>query len=227
MIESFGILNTGMERDSPWYGFSYAGYYLIAPDGVVRSKFFNDLNADRTTSAGILVREFDLPVGGRQGEATTRHLALSWSASNATLRPGQRALLEVEIELRPGMHLYAPGDHSYLSLKWTAPAVAGVEIPAPVLPEPDLKHLPAIDETVPVYSGSVRLLRDIHVLGGREFPEELSGRERIEVTGIFHYQACDANRCYLPAEIPMTWSFALEPHDHERVPEALRRTTDD
>ena len=189
----------------------------------MQSKYFNELNADRTTAASILVKKFNGAGGASRGEVDTKHLTLTWSASNATLRPGQRTALILTVQLKPGMHLYAPGDHEYLAIDWRMPAVEGAEVLDAEYPPAGMKHLPAIDETVPVYENSVRILRDLHTLGGREFPEVLQGRDRLEIEGVFHYQACDARRCYFPAKIPMKWSFDLEPHDHDRVPEEMRR----
>jgi hypothetical protein len=223
IIDSFGIVNTSVPADSPYFGFAYAGYYLIDVDGVVTAKFFNDLNADRTTSASILVREFDGEGDGRQGEAKTPHLTLNWSASNLTLHPGERGALVIEVELESGMHLYAPGDHQYLAVDWQMKEVGGAEFLEPVFPAAETKHLPAIQETVPVYQGAMRVLRDVHILGGREFPEELQGREQLEIIGEFKYQACDADRCYFPESIPLKWNFNLQDHDLTRVPESIRR----
>ena len=227
IIESFGIVNTSVSEDSSDYGFPYAGYYLTDREAVVRAKFFNELNADRTTAANILARQFDAGGGGAGGEAETRHLNLAWSASNSILRPGQRALLVLDVEVGSGMHLYAPGDHRYLAIEWEMSAAAGVEFLETVFPPAEMKHLAAIKEIVPVYHDSIRIVRDVHILGGKEFPEELQGKDSLEVTGVFKYQACDADKCYFPAKIPLKWTFELQDHDLVRSPEELRRGASD
>ncbi len=212
-----------MPSDHPLYGFPYAGYYLLDGDGIVISKFFNKENNDRFMSANILVRQFGAKVGERQGEAKSKHLTLEWSATNTTLRPGPRAALVLNVKLKPGMHLYAPGDHEYISVDWPLGAPDGTEVLDTVYPEAEMVHLPAIDETVPVYEGSLKLVRDIHLLGGPSLPDALEGQDSLEITGEFKYQACDDKACYLPATIPLKWTFTLEPHDLERVPEEIRR----
>lgn len=227
LIERFDILNDrSVEPDNPYFGFAYAGCYLIDKNGVVREKFFNEKNNDRYTSASILVHKFDAEADSRQGRAETKHLTLTWSASNAGLRPGQRAALVLEAELKPTMHVYAPGDHRYISVKWTVNEVEGLETLEPSYPPAGMKHLPAIKQTVPVYHGSLRVVRDIHVLGSLEYPEALEGVDRIAVAGEFRYQACDEKLCYPPTTIPLEWTFELQPHDRTRVPEELRRAGD-
>lgn len=223
IIGRFGIINTGVPADSPHYGFAYAGYYLVDAEGVVTAKFFNEENNDRTTASNILVREFNADIGELRGEAETDHLTLAWSAGNATLRPGQRTLLILEIEPKPGMHLYAAGEHSYEAIEWRVAETPGAELKAVVYPEAAMMHLPAIKETVPVYDEPLRLVRDLRVEGSREFDEVLQGKESLTLEGEFVYQACDAKKCYRPASVPLKWIFVLEQHDLVRVPDEIRR----
>lgn len=223
IIDAFGIANAGVPKDSPFYGFAYAGYYLVDAEGVVQSKYFGEENNDRTTSSHILVSQLGAEAAG-QGEAKTDHLALRWSTSNTSVRPGQRAALVLEVELPEGMHVYAPGvEGGYIPIDWQIEGIEGTELPEVEYPEAKVKHLPAIDETVPVYEGKLRLVRDLRVLGGPNPPEGLEGKETIEVVGTFRYQACDAEECYFPQTLPVTWTLDLEAHDMERVPEDIRR----
>lgn len=223
IIDAFGIVNTGVPKDSPYYGFAYAGYYLVDAEGVVTAKYFGEENNDRTTSSHILISEFGAEAAG-QGEAKTDHLALRWSTSNTTIRPGQRAALVLEIDIPEGLHVYAPGvEGGYIPIDWQIDDIAGVELPAVDYPEAVKKHLAAIGETVPVYQGKLRLVRDLRVLGGPDPPEGLEGKETIEVAGTFRYQACDAEECYFPQTLPLRWALDLEAHDMERVPEEIRR----
>lgn len=89
------------------------------------------------------------------------------------------------------------------AIDWDLPTVAGTELFAMTYPDGEMKELKAIQETVPVYQEKLRLARDVHMLGGREWPEELK-------TGV-----------------PLKWTLILEPHDLIRVPENLRRAPED
>lgn len=190
---------------------------------MVKAKFFNQENNDRTTASNILVRQFNADGSELKGEAETAHLTITWSAANAVLRPGQRTVLILDIEPRPGMHLYAAGDHSYGAIDWRVDPTPGADLKGVVYPEAEMMHLPAIRETVPVYEGTLRLVRDLRVEGSREFDQVLKGKESLILAGEFAYQACDAKKCYRPATVPLRWTFDLEPHDLVRVPDAIKR----
>ena len=226
VIDTFGLVNKDVEPDSPYYGFALAGYYLLDAEAVVTAKFFNEANNDRFTAANILVREFDAGAE-HQGKAETRHLKLAWSVTNPAVRPGQRVALTLEIEPRRGMYLYAPGEHAYMAIDWELEPVDGTELFATSYPAGERKELKAIQETVPVYQKKLRLARDLHMLGGREWPPELEGVGELTLEGTLRYQACDARRCYTPATVPLKWTLQLEPHDLTRVPTALRRVPED
>jgi hypothetical protein len=223
VIQAFGIVNTNVEKDSPYYGFAWAGYYLVNHDGVVTAKFFNEANNDRTTAANILVQQFGADAGSRQGKARTKHLTARWSVTNDTVRPGQRGALVLEVKMKPGMHLYAPGEHDYIAVEWPMEESPGAEFLAAAYPEPETLYLEVIDESVPVFEGKIKVVRDLHMMGSREWPDDLKDVETLEIKGEFRYQACDDKACYPPVAIPMTWTLNLEPHDRVRVPEDIRR----
>ena len=80
--------------------------------------------------------------------------------------------------------------------------------------------------TVPVYEGSLRILRSVRIPVGGELPPEVAENGELVLESEFHYQACDADVCYLPQSIPMRWKLQLDGHDLERVAEELRRAQD-
>ena len=88
------------------------------------------------------------------------------------------------------------------------PGADGAELVEPTYPPAETMHLAAIDETVPVYYDAIRIVRDVHLLGSRELPDVLKGRDELEVRGTFDYQACDARKRYPPARLgsrPPAW----------------------
>ena len=79
-------------------------------------------------------------------------------------------------------------------------------------------RLEAIDETVPVYEGKARFVRDLLV-----GPVSVVKPGELAVEGSFRYQACDDRMCYNPRDIPLKWIFRIAPLDSERAPEELQR----
>ena len=64
VIRKFGIFNTSIPDDHPFYGVPHPGEYLVGPDRKVRSKFFEPAYQDRFTAGRILVSEFGAETGG-------------------------------------------------------------------------------------------------------------------------------------------------------------------
>ena len=78
----------------------------------------------------------------------------------------------------------------------------------------------AIDETVPVYSGKFRLVRDVTVAKDQKL-KALNGQ--LTIDGEFRYQACDNRMCYNPQTVPVKWTLHIDAHDRERAPAELRK----
>jgi hypothetical protein len=223
VIRAFGILNESVAKDHQFYGIPNPGDYLIDENGVVKAKFFEEKYADRYTAGQILIRTLGVDAGAKRTEIETDHLTLTSSASDEIVRGGNRLALVLEVDLNDKMHVYAPGVKGYIPIEWTMEAVSGLtEFPASY-PASEMLHLPAINETVPVYQGRFRVVRDILVGQPKEIQHLLNEKGELLVKGSFRYQACDDKICFLPKTIPLEWTFRFEEHDRTRAPEEIRR----
>jgi DsbC/DsbD-like thiol-disulfide interchange protein len=128
----------------------------------------------------------------------SKHLKVRLSQAPAASKAGKKLRLTAEIELAPGMHVYAPGvEKPYLPILITFPAKQDKVTIGPVkFPAAKKVHLPAIDETVPVYSGTFPLSFDV-TLKDPSSPAE--------ITAELKYQTCDDRICYRPVTLPLTW----------------------
>ena len=95
-------------------------------------------------------------VGGKQLTAVT-------SASNSAVRTGQRIALVVDVELKPKMHVYAPGVENYIPIDWKLADSDAAKVYPVQYPASEKLHLAAIGETVPVYQWHVRFTRAITI----------------------------------------------------------------
>jgi len=210
VIRAFGILNTNIPRKSKAYGIPFPGTYIIDENGVVRAKFFEEDHRERYTASSILVRYFRDDAGRAVKTVETKHLKLTASASDAVVHPGSRITLVLKVELKPKMHVYAPGvAGGYIPVAWEIPQTGAWVALAAGYPESRTLHLEAIDETLPVFEGTFRLTRDV-VFGQRTELAPVVRDGRITVKGSFRYQACDDKMCYPPQTLPLEWSFAVE-----------------
>jgi hypothetical protein len=223
VIQAFGVLNTSVPKDHQNYGIPNPGEFLINADGTVRAKYFEENFRDRFTGGQILVTELGGDAGAAQKRIETDHLTATIWSSDAIVRGGNRLALGIDIELKPKMHVYAPGVEGYLAIDWTMQSTEGLEVFEVRYPESRRLELPAINEVVPVYEGSFRLLRDVHIGQPNDVAAVLDPQSRILLRGRLRYQACDDKLCYLPQALDLSWTIELEQHDRTRAPENLRR----
>lgn len=219
-IRELGILNETIAPDHDFFGIPHPGTYLIGADRKVQSKYFEDSYRDRFSAASVIIRELD-GFGETQGEAQAKNLKLRWGAATNTVAPGQRVTLELVVDLPEKMHVYAPEVDGYIPISWEIEPREIVTLFDAEYPDAEMLHLPAIDETVPVYEGAFRILRDVRVNNSRELAKFLDDG-KITLNGKFRYQACDDKVCYIPETVPVKWTLAVKQHDRTRVPNDLR-----
>ncbi len=239
VIRAFGIFNENAPQDSFVHGVPNPGTYVLDAAGVVTAKYFEEDYHERVTASDILARQFGADPAAGPGVQETRHLRLSAASSAAMARGGQKIALVLNIELKPGMHVYAPGVRGYKPVAWEmltteseAPAAgktAGeARLPGRLFtevawPAPKMLHLKAIGETVPVYEKKLRLVREVTVPSDKLLREVTSQSGVLRLEGVFRYQACDAKTCYNPVALPLVFAIQILKHDSERVPAELRR----
>ena len=218
IIRAYGLLNETVPKGM-FYGIPYPGTFLLDSKGTVIAKYFEDDYTDRITVSDILTQRFGATVPAVSGAAhatvAEKHLTISASASTAVLRSGQRIALVLDVELKPGIHVYAPGVQGYIPIDLAIAQSPAATAHPGVYPPSKMFHLEAIQETVPVYTGAFRVLREV-TIGKAVKPGDLT------IEGTFRYQACDDVKCFLPTTIPVKWTFKVEPHDLERAPASIR-----
>lgn len=223
IIRSLGILNETLPHDSPFFGIPNPGTFILDAKGNIKAKYFEDDYKERFTAADILTHQYGVdPAAGRH-EVIGKQLTAVASASNFIVRGGERVALAFDIDLKPKMHVYAPGVENYIPIEWTlkeSPAFTAHDV---VTPKPAMLHLPVIDETVPVFTGHFRIVRDITIAAEQKVKPLVDAAGQFTVEGTLRYQACDDRVCYVPQELPVKWTFQLEGHDRERVPADLQR----
>ncbi len=215
IIRDFGIFNTNVPEDHEWYGMCFPGTYLVDENGVVQSKYFEEMHRQRYTADSILVKEF-----GAEGVKSKRyksdHLFLTVSAAQHTVRPGNIVTLVFDVVLPEKMHVYAPGVESYRPLVIEVVEDPYLKAHPTVFPEAKTLHLEVIEETVPVYEGEVRVLQDVTI-------SPRLREESVTIPVNFSYQACDDQICYPPWKFQVEVDLDIEQHDRERAPEHLRK----
>jgi hypothetical protein len=224
IIRSFDILNETTKPGTLTYGIPYPGVYIVDVTGKVVSKYFEDDYKDRVSTAAILAREFDAPIASAAGVSETKHLKVTTAASNDVARPGLRIALSVDIELKPNMHLYAPGVRGYIPIGWQLEDGGPAAKLHPFkYPQSEKLRLEAIGETVPVYRGRVKIVREITFGQEAALKTLVTPTGELIIKGSFRYQACDDRTCYIPQDVPVEWRFKYEGLDRQRAPTEFQR----
>ena len=109
IIRAFGILNETVKPGTPQFGIPYPGTFMVNTKGTVVAKYFEDDFRERVSASDILVRQFGAVADAASGSVETNHLRLTTAASMAVARPGHRIVLSLDLDLKPNMHVYAPG----------------------------------------------------------------------------------------------------------------------
>lgn len=223
IIRAFGIFNTNIEVGTRGYGIPFPGIYIVDASGAVKSKYFEDDYRERYTASSVLSKEFGV-TGTEVSKLEAPQLTLIAWAADQNVAPGARTTLVVELELKPQMHVYAPGVKSeYIPIEWK---MAGGQTYLPLetkFPAPHTQYFPAMKESVPVYTKRVRLERDVVVGQEGEIAALLQPGRTLEMQSEFSYQVCDEKKCFPPRTVPLKWTLHVNSPDTERVPEPIRK----
>lgn len=218
VISAFGILNETVPKDSGVYGIPYPLTYMVNANGVIVSRIVDEDFRQRYTVGDILSGTLPVRNPATQAESQTKHLKVITSASDSVIRPGEHIRLLLDIEMKPLMHVYAPGVEGYIPIAWKIAESAAFSVKDVEFPESKKLHLVAIDETVPVFQNKFTLQREIVIAQPKDLMPVLNGGKELVVEGTLRYQACDDRLCYIPQNVPLKWTFKFEPLDTQRAP---------
>lgn len=222
-IRKLGIFNEKQPRESLKYGVPYPGSFVLDSSGKILSKSFEEDPRERETLGAILSSTFDISTGLVTSTHSTNHLTAVTSASNAVIRPFQVIRLRLDVHLKPGMHVYAPGVVGYKAIAWELDTSLAFRARRQLFPPSKQLFLRAIDETVQVYDGEFHVQTEIAFPEHGQIAKAVNEHGQLLVSGSFTYQACDDKTCYLPFKVPTSWTFQYENLDEPRVPEQIRR----
>ena len=200
-------------------GTPFPGTFIVDREGRVTSRFFEEFYRERNTAANIMLK-LGTPISGIAGSSgETAHLEISASQSNPDITVGSRFHLALDVTPKPGMHVYAPGaaelGYRVINLKLDAPGF--LRLLPPAYPASEIYHFEPLDERVPVYLQTFRLVQEIIVEGDPESTAQLAEIDALTLTGRLDYQACDDTVCFNPTSVPLTWTLAVSPLDRQRA----------
>lgn len=210
IIRRFGLVDRGFKATGDLVGkdIPYAATFLADARGVIQDKFFEAAAENRRTMASILVLQGEPGTGGQEVRAD--HFTLRTSSSNAEAAPGQRFTLVLDFDLKPKHHAYAPGVRGYRPLELRLEPDPIFEVHETRYPPAGTYYFAPLKETVPVFEGRFRLLKDVTVTLAGALPRFKDADEvPVTLTGSLRYQVCSDVVCYPPASLPLRWTLRI------------------
>jgi hypothetical protein len=208
-ITAWGLLNQSASGRTA--GVPHPGTFIIDRRGVIRSRFFEREYQERSTAASILTR-LGLDAGGDVRDIDGAQARFRISVSDATVAPGQRLTLRIDVTPGPRMHVYAPGQQGYIPIALTIDATPDIRVVHPmVYPTPGTFYFAPLKETVKVYEKPFRLMQDVTLALTPSFRQRATSGDTLRLTGSLEYQACDDKVCYRPQTVAVEWTMKLVP----------------
>lgn len=205
VIRKFGIFNSNMAPDLRSYGVPHPVEYLVSPEGIVVKKYFVPNYQHRVSGSAVALREF----GSVEGDAPvvtlgSGALAVQIGLSSGKVFAGQEVGFFAHFALQPGWHIYGtplPASYTTTSITFESPSVLRQKVE---LPAAEMLDIPALGETLPVYSGSFSGAGALLL----KFPLP---EGRLVLPGRLTFQQCSDTICEPPETMPFELALTLEP----------------
>jgi cytochrome c biogenesis DsbD-like protein/AhpC/TSA family protein len=185
----------GIPKREMFWGVPYPGAFLLAEDGRVLQKRFQQSYRERETGAALLEQGF----GGRssfpkaQTHAQGEEVMIRAMLDSDTYRWFQRLWLTVEVTPALGLHVYGqPIPDGYIPLSVEVEPIDGLEIGLPEFPTPQPYRIAGLDEEFFVYE------RHVEVSVPLTFTRE---GDDLTLHLTVRYQACSEADCFPPQTV--------------------------
>ena len=235
-IKKYGILNPAVEwalgpdKDDPavqaevqkyvsvvgtrasMIGIPFPGTFILDTQGRVKQRFFEDFYRERNTVSSLLIKLGDKtapPVPATK--ISTAHLDITTYPSDAGVAPGGRFSVEVDIQPRSSVHVYAPGAKGYRVISLSIEPHPQIRVLPLRYPDSEIYFFKPLNERVPVYQKPFSLVQELVVEGTAQAQAALKGKENVTVKGTLEYQACNDTTCFNPVSVPLSWTLTLRP----------------
>jgi hypothetical protein len=147
------------------------------------------------------------PPSGPITTVETEHLMLVAAVSHESVATGERVSLVFDVTPKRGIHVYAPGKHTYQIVRFRLDPQAWLRPDPLTYPKSEIYHFEPLDERVEVYQRAFTLVQDLTVIASPQSRDSLVAQSSVKISGSLEYQACDDTLCYAPKTVPVTWTL--------------------
>jgi DsbC/DsbD-like thiol-disulfide interchange protein len=136
-----------------------------------------------------------------RGSGST-HATVAPSPAALTGAAGGKVALAVEINPKPGIHVYAPGTKDFIPVELKIDAQPNLKTGKVVYPKSETMTFG--DEKVPVFQKAFTLTEDVTIAKAAKSGSTMT------VSGTVHLQACDDKVCFPPENVPISWTVNVK-----------------
>jgi hypothetical protein len=214
VIKEYDLLNREQAPGVRFYGIPYPGTFILDTEGRVTERFFEQAYQERFTVSSIMVALGEAADGTDRNATrlTTDHLEALAYPTDRTVAPGNRFSLVVDVTPKEGMHVYAPGGHTYQVISLRVDTPDFLRAHDVTYPASEIYHYEPLDERVEVFEQPFQLVQEVTIPMTREIAGlAAEPGATLTVEGVLTYQACDDAICYTPVELPVQWTLDWRP----------------
>jgi Thiol:disulfide interchange protein DsbD, N-terminal/AhpC/TSA family len=212
-IKRYGILN--LEARGRTAGITYPGTFVLDAKGVAIRRSFEERYDERATVESLLPQAPDRAASSSADKTETSHLTVTTSVSDRLVAPGTRFSLYVDVAPKPRMHVYSPEQKDYISIALTLEPDPAFKPHPAVYPKAEKFFFEPLKETQLVYSKAFRVVQDLTLALTPAFRQRAAAAGgTLTIKGSLRYQACDDQVCYLPKDLPLSWTVGLRALEH-------------
>jgi AhpC/TSA family len=179
IIKRYGLLNTTVQPGTRAEGIPLPGTFVLDKTGRVVARYIEEAYQERNTVSSILARQGNGIGSGPSVSASTAHLEIKRAAADAAVAPGSRTTLVFDITPRPGIHVYAPGKHTYQVVRVVLDPQPWLRVHQVQYPQSEIYHFKPLDVRVEVYQKPFRLTQDVTVLATLDAQKRLASTAQV------------------------------------------------
>jgi DsbC/DsbD-like thiol-disulfide interchange protein len=131
------------------------------------------------------------------------HATITPSPAEVDGKAGVKVSLVVDVQPKPGLHVYAPGAGEFY-IPITVKLNPRTEFKSGKLGYPKSETMVFADEKVAVFEKPFQLTQDVVL------DKSLKAGATVVIGGTVNYQACDDKVCFPPESAPVTWTVTVK-----------------
>ena len=131
------------------------------------------------------------------------HATITPSPAEVDGKAGAKVTLLVDVQPKPGVHVYAPGAGEFY-IPITVKLNPQAEIKPGKVGYPKSETMVFADEKVAVFEKPFQLTQDVLL------DKSLKAGATVVVGGTVNYQACDDKVCFAPESAPVSWTVTVK-----------------